>query len=62
MKAADVSDPPEWIQSPCWPHSAAGPLVFLGQLKVDQYFHDLATVYVFHDPANGECQTIVQCF
>src|SRR5262245_33245084 len=57
-----VSRPPEWIQGPCWPHAAAGPLVFLGQLDVAGYFHDFATVYVFHDPSTGECQTIIQCF
>lgn len=57
-----VSKPPEWIQDPSWPHGAAGPLVFLGQLEVAGYFHDLATVYVFHDQANGECQSIIQCF
>lgn len=56
-----VSKPPDWVQSPCWPHGAAGPLVFLGQLEVSGYFHDFGTVYVFHDPATGECQTIIQC-
>lgn len=57
-----VSKPPEWVQGPCWPHGAAGPLVFLGQLEVAGYFHDFGTVYVFHDPATGQCQTIIQCF
>ena len=57
-----VSDPPEWIQDARWPHGAAGPLVFLGQLDVAGYFHDFATVYVFHDPSSGECESIVQCF
>jgi hypothetical protein len=57
-----VSKPPEWVQDPCWPHGATGPLVFLGQLEVAGYFHDFGTVYVFHDPATGECQTIIQCF
>jgi hypothetical protein len=57
-----VSKPPEWVQGPCWPHGAAGPLVFLGQLEIAGYFHDFGTVYVFHDPATGECQTIIQCF
>ena len=56
-----VSKPPDWVQGPCWPHGAAGPLVFLGQLEVVGYFHDFGTVYVFHDPATGECQTVIQC-
>jgi hypothetical protein len=57
-----ASKPPEWIQSPVWPHGDAGPLVFLGQLEVAGYFHDYGTVYVFHDQATGECQSILQCF
>jgi hypothetical protein len=57
-----ISKPPEWIQGPCWPHGEAGPLVFLGQLEVDGYFHDFATVYVFHDQVTGNCETIIQCF
>jgi hypothetical protein len=57
-----AAKPPEWVQSPCWPHGSAGPLVFLGQLEVAGYFHDYGTVYVFHDPATGVCQTIIQCF
>jgi hypothetical protein len=57
-----VSAPPDWIQSPCWPHGKAGPFVFLGQLDVNGYFHDAATVYVFHDPDTGKCESIVQCF
>jgi hypothetical protein len=57
-----VSKPPEWIQNPCWPHGATSPLVFLGQIEVAGYFHDFASVYVFHDPATGGCQSIIQCY
>ena len=41
-------------------HGEHGPLVFLGQMAVKGYFHDEATVYVFHDPATGTCQTVLQ--
>lgn len=57
-----VSKPPEWIQDPIWPHGDKGPFVFLGQFDVKDYFHDFATVYVFHDPATDECKTFIQCF
>ena len=52
--------PPRWLQSPQWPVGEHGPLVFLGQLAVKDYFHDEAVVYVFHDPATGECCTVLQ--
>jgi hypothetical protein len=55
-----VSRPPRWLQKPSWPIGAQGPLVFLGQFAVKGYFHDDAVVYVFHDPASGECKSIVQ--
>lgn len=55
-----VSKPPEWIQSPQWPVGANGPLVFLGQVEIEKYFHDLAAAYVFHDLENGECTTVIQ--
>lgn len=54
------SKPPRWLQAPSWPIGPSGPMVFLGQLAVDDYFHDNATVYVFHDPATGKCKSIVQ--
>jgi hypothetical protein len=55
-----ASQPPEWIQSPEWPVVNGKPLVFLGQLEVEHYFHDEAAVFVFHDPDTGECQTVIQ--
>ena len=55
-----VENPPSWIQSPEWPIGADGPLVFLGQLEIEKYFHDAAAAYVFHDPKSGECTTVVQ--
>ena len=55
-----VKRPPRWIQSPAWPMGKAGPMVFLGQMPVDGYFHDTAAAYIFHDPATGECTSIIQ--
>ena len=55
-----VKKPPRWLQAPDWPISAHGPLVFLGQLPVEGYFHDQAAVYVFHDAIGNECRSILQ--
>lgn len=55
-----IKSPPDWIQNPEWPLGSSGPLVFLGQVSVEHYFHDVAAAYVFHDPATGECTTVVQ--
>lgn len=55
-----VKSPPRWLQSPAWPIGDSGPLVFLGQFAVSDYFHDNAVVYVFHDPATNECRSVVQ--
>jgi hypothetical protein len=55
-----VGQPPEWIQNPEWPIGPNGPLVFLGQLEVRKYFHDVGAAYVFHDPKSGECTTVLQ--
>ncbi|MEF2270615.1 hypothetical protein V3C40_27870 [Janthinobacterium sp. LS2A] len=52
--------PPRWLQAPNWPIEAHGPLVFLGQLPVDGYFHDEAAVYVFYDASKNECRSILQ--
>ena len=54
--------PPKWIQSPNWPIGENGPLVFLGQMKVPDYFHDEAGAYVFHDPTTGRCETVIQVY
>lgn len=54
--------PPKWIQSPNWPIAENGPLVFLGQLKIPNYFHDEAAAYVFHDPKTGRCETVIQVY
>jgi hypothetical protein len=54
--------PPKWIQGPNWPIGENGPLVFLGQLKIPDYFHDEAAAYVFHDPKTGRCETVVQVY
>jgi hypothetical protein len=55
-----IAEPPQWIQSPAWPIGPNGPLVFLGQLDVNDYFHDSAAVFVFHDPGTGTCETVIQ--
>lgn len=55
-----IRQPPRWLQAPTWPIGPSGPLVFLGQLPVDGYLHDKAAAYVFHDPAEGKCTTILQ--
>ena len=52
--------PPRWLQASDWPIEAHGPLVFLGQLPVEGYFHDQAIVYVFHDPRTNACRSILQ--
>ena len=52
--------PPRWLQAPAWPIGPHGPLVFLGQLAVDGYFHDEAAVYVFHDARTNACRSILQ--
>jgi len=55
-----ATKPPKWIQSPSWPIGPNGPLVFLGQVDVAEYFHDAAAAYVFHDPVGNEFKSIVQ--
>lgn len=55
-----VKRPPKWLQDHIWPMSDAGPLVFLGQLKVEGYGHDNTAVYVFHDPQTDTCQSVIQ--
>lgn len=52
--------PPRWLQAPAWPIGDAGPLVFLRQVAIPDYFHDEAVAYVFYDPATRQCQTILQ--
>lgn len=52
--------PPKWLQEPAWPISEAGPLIFLGQLNIDGYFHDNTAVYVFLDPQSGAHQVVTQ--
>ena len=55
-----VKVPPNWIQGPDWPITDNGPLVFLGEVEVDGYFHDDAAAYVFYDAATCTCETILQ--
>lgn len=67
-----VAVEPKWLQlapavvqalmaeAPAWPIGDAGPLVFLRQVAIPDYFHDDAAAYVFYDPATRQCQTILQ--
>jgi hypothetical protein len=55
-----VKKPPVWLQAPNWPLGKNGPLVFLGQISVEGYFHDAAAAYVFHDPELNQCTTVLQ--
>lgn len=55
-----ITKPPRWIQNPNWPINENGPLIFLGQLQVKDYFHDEAAIYVFHDQKSDSLQTIRQ--
>lgn len=57
-----VKKPPRWIQNPQWPIIEDQPLIFLGQLKVVDYFHDETQIYVFHNPKDGSCETVIQTF
>ena len=55
-----VKNPPEWIQSPAWPVGRDGPMIFMGQIEVEDFFHDEAAIYIFYDPATGCCESIIQ--
>lgn len=57
-----ANKPPKWIQSPAWPIGENGPLVFLGQVGIKDYFHDEAAAYVFYDEQSGRCDTIIQVY
>lgn len=50
------------VQNPAWPIGPNGPLVFLGQLSTGTYFHNAGYVYVFLDPSDGRCQTVIQVY
>ena len=52
--------PPRWIQAAKWPIGPNGPLVFLGEVPVRDYFHDDGAVFVFHDPSTGRIETVTQ--
>ncbi len=55
-----IKSPPKWLQSPDWPIVNDVPLIFMGQLKIEKYFHDEAAIYVFYDANNGKTETIIQ--
>lgn len=57
-----MKKPLRWIQGPNWPHGKTGPMVFMGQLEIENYFHDAASVYVFYDESTGETETLIQCY
>jgi len=52
--------PPRWIQSAQWPIGENGPLVFLGQLAIPDYFHDEAAAYVFTIRQAADAETVIQ--
>ncbi len=54
--------PPRWVQSPNWPIREGRPLVFMGQVTVENYFHDRAVLFVFHDPEAEEFVTVAQVY
>jgi hypothetical protein len=54
--------PPRWVQSPNWPIRDGRPLIFMGQVTVENYFHDRASLFVFHDPDAGEFVTVAQVY
>lgn len=35
---------------------------FLGQVEINNYFHDEAAAYVFHDPKSDGCETVIQVY
>lgn len=35
-------------------------MVFLGQIEIENYFHDAAAAYVFHDPKTNDTDTVIQ--
>lgn len=56
-----ASKPPRWKQDASWPHGKDGPMVFLGQFNVNDYFHDTASVFVFYDEVTRGTETLIQC-
>lgn len=55
-----VKKPPRWLQNPAWPIRDDKPLVFLGQVDLDSYFHDCTSIYVFHDPLTNKTENVIQ--
>lgn len=52
--------PPSWLQEPNWPIENNIPLVFMGQLKIDTFFHDTTCIYVFYNQESGETRNVIQ--
>lgn len=55
-----ASQPPRWIQSPAWPIRDGRPLVFLGEVRLNDYLHDEAAWYLFDDPDGGGIEVVTQ--
>lgn len=55
-----VNSQPKWIQSPAWPIVEGEPLIFLGQIEIEKYFHDTAAAYIFHNPKDDSIETVIQ--
>lgn len=58
FRYADI--PPEWLQNPEWPIGEKGPLVFLGQMPVQDYWDSRTVVYVFYEESTKKCETVIQ--
>lgn len=55
-----VKKAPTWLQEPNWPVENNTPFVFMGQLKIDNYFHDRTCIYVFYNQKTGETKNVIQ--
>lgn len=55
---------PKWIQSPNWPFSNGKPMMFMGQVNLDNStcFHDTTSLYVFFCIDTGEYKVIKQSY
>lgn len=62
------SKPPCWIQAAEWPMDGDKPLIFIGQLPIQQpdFFHDDGMIYIFLYPHGsqraGEFETVIQFY
>jgi len=55
-----LGKPPKWLQSPDWPFDGQNPMVFVGQLGLDNLKHDISYIYIFINPKNDKVCSIIQ--